>query len=117
MPFSGVCGISRQELENADRPPEETETSTAKVKRFLIRLQKALPEWTMTAAELSMRPENLEDLTPRSIGYCLERAAQEAEIPLHRIQDRPVKVFSVNFRQTNVTEFLNISKQASEQVP
>ena len=115
--FSGVCGISRQELENADRPPEETETSTAKVKRFLIRLQKALPEWTMTAAELSMRPENLEDLTPRSIGYCLERAAQEAEIPLHRIQDRPVKVFSVNFRQTNVTEFLNISKQASEQVP
>ena len=97
--FSGVCDLSREELEYSDRPPDETETGYMKMRRFLERVCRVQPEWTMSAADLSMRPENTEDLTPRFIGHHLMKAAKDAGLKVTRVKERPYTVFSVSAHQ------------------
>ena len=100
--FSGVCSLSRDELEAADRAPDETETSPKKVQRFLERLGRTVPEWSMTAAELSMRPENVEGLSPRTIACCMEKAAAGAGVRLRQEQVRNVRKYSASWQQTRL---------------
>ena len=76
--FAGVCDISREELERIERPAQDTDSPLARVRRFLERLARGQTEWELSAAELAGRPENTEKLSPKTIAFCLEKAAKDA---------------------------------------
>ncbi|MBR5345787.1 MAG: AAA family ATPase [Clostridia bacterium] len=101
--FSGLCDVSREELETADNPPDETETSPKKVQRFLERLGRSLPEWSMTAAELSMRPENTEGLSPRTIAFCIGKATAAMGLSLQQEMKRNILRYTVSWKQTQIS--------------
>ena len=96
--FAGVCDLDREELERGGRPPRETDSSPARVRRLMERLALNLTEWTMSAAELAARPENTEGLTPKTIAFCLERAAEDAGWEVRRSMQRHTIVYKASLR-------------------
>ncbi len=102
--FSGICTLSREELLAQGAGPDNAENTVSQVRRLLDRVTKACPEWELTAAELSERPENPEDLSPRTISHSLRQSAAALGLALRIRKHRNRLCYSIDWSKTENRE-------------